>query len=243
MNENLHIGLSGWSYDVWKDNFYKGVAKKNWLSQYASVFDAVEINATFYGQQRESTLKKWKNTVPGGFRFVIKANRYVTHTKRLKVGEDSIVKARNQCDPLGAKAAAVLWQFPANFRKDLKRLENFAGMLRKRFRRLPHYLEFRHTSWFDDETAGLMDGYGLCNVISDAADWPLWDRVTGDTAYMRLHGHTHTYHSRYSDELLGEYAKKTRNRLDRGLAVHVYFDNTDAGNAPEDARRFREMLK
>jgi uncharacterized protein YecE (DUF72 family) len=60
---------------------------------------------------------------------------------------------------------------------------------------------------------------------------------------VRLHGHTNTYHSRYSDELLGEYADKTRDWLDRGLSVHVYFDNTDAGHAPEDARRFWEMLK
>lgn len=242
MSGNLHIGLSGWTYDDWKDNFYEGVAKKRWLEHYASVFDAVEINATFYGQQRESTLKKWKNSVPGGFRFAVKANRYVTHTKRLKVEEDSIVKARNQCDPLGEKAAAVLWQFPANFQKDLERLENFARMLRKRFRRLPHCLEFRHTSWFDDETAEMMDNYGLCNVISDASNWPIWGRTTGDTAYVRLHGHTQTYHSRYSDELLGEYADKARQWLDRELAVHVYFDNTDSGHAPDDAKRFREML-
>jgi uncharacterized protein YecE (DUF72 family) len=242
MDGKLYIGLSGWSYDAWKDGFYSGVPKKNWLSHYASEFDAVEINATFYGQQRESTLKKWKNAVPGGFRFAVKANRYVTHTKRLKVEEDSIVKARNQCAPLRDKAAAVLWQFPASFGKDMERLENFARMLGKRFRRLPHCLEFRDSSWFDEEVAGLMRDKGLANVLSDSPEWPLWEAATADTVYMRLHGHSVLYHSGYSEELLSEFANKARTWLGEGRDVHVYFDNTDSGHAVEDAKRFREML-
>jgi len=243
MQGELYIGLSGWSYDDWKTGFYAGVARKNWLTHYASVFDAVEINATFYGQQRESTLTKWRGSVPSGFRFAVKGNRYVTHTKRLKIDEDSVVKARAQCDPLGDKASAVLWQFPANFGKNLERLQHFAGLLRKKFRRLPHCLEFRHTSWFDDEVRGILKENGLSNVISDAADWPLWDAVTGDVAYVRLHGHSETYRSAYSDAMLREYAAKTKDWLDAGLTVHVYFANTEFGKAPDDALRFKKMLE
>lgn len=243
MSGKLYLGLSGWSYEAWKHGFYAGVPRKDWLRHYAGVFDAVEINSTFYGRQRDSTLIKWKDQTPPGFRFAVKANRFITHLKRLDVDEDSIVKARGQCGPLGAKASAVLWQFQANFHKDIERLKNFARMLRKRFRRLPHCLEFRHASWFDDETANLMREYGLVNVISDAADWPFWDAVTAGTAYVRLHGHSVTYHSRYSDDILGEYADKARAWLAEGRDVHVYFDNTDAGHAVEDALRLKRMFE
>jgi uncharacterized protein YecE (DUF72 family) len=152
-------------------------------------------------------------------------------------------KARAQCAPLGHKASAVLWQFPANFQKNMERLEHFAGMLAERFGSLPHCLEFRHTSWFDGEVRDLLERYKLSHVISDAADWPLWDAVTGGVAYMRLHGHDETYRSAYSDEQLAEYAHKIRGWLGAGLTVHVYFDNTEFGKAPDDALRFHEMLE
>lgn len=243
MQGALYIGLSGWSYDDWKTGFYAGVAKKNWLVHYASVFDAVEINATFYGRQRDSTLEKWRESVPENFRFAVKAHRYVTHVKRLNVDESSVDKARAQCAPLGRKAAAVLWQFPANFQKNMERLEHFAGMLAERFRDPPHCLEFRHTSWFDNEVRRLLEQHGLAHVISDAPDWPLWDAVTSNIAYVRLHGHDETYRSSYSDGMLKEYAAKTKAWLNAGLTVHVYFDNTEFGKAPDDALRFKRMLE
>jgi uncharacterized protein YecE (DUF72 family) len=167
----------------------------------------------------------------------------VTHVKRLNIDASSVDKAHAQCAPLGHKASAVLWQFPANFQKNVERLTRFAGLLREHFSGLRHCLEFRHTSWFDGEVRGLLEQYNLSHVISDAADWPLWDAVTGGVAYVRLHGHQETYRSAYSDAMLREYAAKTKDWLDAGLTVHVYFDNTEFGKAPDDALRFKKMLE
>jgi uncharacterized protein YecE (DUF72 family) len=243
MRGALYIGLSGWSYDDWKNKFYAGVARKNWLTHYAGLFNSVEINATFYGRQRDSTLEKWYAAVPDSFRFAVKAHRYVTHVKRLSVDAESIVKARAQCAPLVDKASAMLWQFPANFAKNIDRLARFASLLDEGFPDLPHCMEFRHTSWFDDEVRELLKEHGLSHVISDAADWPLWDAVTANPAYVRLHGHDETYRSAYTSAQLAEYADKVHGWLDSGLDVHVYFDNTEFGKAPDDALRFKKMLE
>jgi uncharacterized protein YecE (DUF72 family) len=237
------IGLSGWSYDSWRDDFYRDVPKKDWLAHYATVFSAVEINATFYGQQRPSTLEKWRASVPDGFSFVVKANRFLTHTRRLAVERDSITKARRQCQPLGEQAAAVLYQLPASFRKDLVRLQRFADLLQRHFRGPQHCFELRHPSWFDAETERCLDDNGLVNVISDAADWPRFDAVTGPASYLRLHGHSRTYRSRYSRGLLTGFAERARGWLAAGRGVYAFFDNTDEGHAPSDARRFRELLE
>lgn len=81
----VHIGCSGYNYKDWRGTFYPGkMAQKNWLEYYASVFDSVEINNTFYKFPRENTLKQWRDRVPSTFKFTLKGHRYITHRKKLK---------------------------------------------------------------------------------------------------------------------------------------------------------------
>jgi uncharacterized protein YecE (DUF72 family) len=235
------IGTSGWNYPAWRENFYRGVPQKLWLQFCAERFTAVEVNATFYRLQRRETFADWRARTPARFRFAIKANRYLTHNRKLIEPLPSIRIERDHAAALGDRLAAVLWQLPANFHCDLNRLERFARALRY-WRKVRHAIEFRHPSWFVDDIAGCLRAHGIAVCQSDAADWPLWDAVTTDLVYVRLHGHSATYASGYAGRTLNSWARRIERWRGEGREVHVYFDNDARGRAPIDALRLMHLL-
>jgi len=237
----LCIGTSGWAYDAWAGGFYAGVPRAKWLAHYARHFDAVEVNATFYHALQPATFAGWRAATPRGFRFAVKASRYLTHIRRLAFARSSLLAQREALAPLGAKLAVVLWQLPARLQRDTARLARFLRMLGA-WPRVRHAVEFRHSSWFDDEVARLLEKHRIAAVQSDAADWPRWDAVTTDLVYVRLHGRRETYRSAYSSRELRVWAKRIRRWRAEGREVHVYFDNTDAGHAVENALALRRLL-
>jgi uncharacterized protein YecE (DUF72 family) len=241
----LLIGTSGWNYDRWKDAFYGGLPQREWLRYCSTCFTSLEINATFYRLQETETLARWRDETPERFMFAVKANRYLTHYRRLSEPEESIDLERERATALDAKLGAVLWQFPQNFQRHDARLDRFLEALRQRWP-ARHVLEFRHASWFSPEIARRLAAHGVAACISDAADWPMWESepapATTDFVYVRLHGHTHTYHSGYAKRSLERWAHKARTWLAQGRDVHVYFDNTDAGAAPYDAMTLRALV-
>lgn len=237
----VFIGTSGWNYDEWQDGLYAGVPRRERLVHYARWFNAVEVNATFYRLQKPETLARWRNDTPADFRFSIKGNRYLTHNKKLHDPVDSVELERDNAHSLGCGLAAVLWQLPGNLSKDMARLQDFCAAL-DRWSGVRHAVEFRHRSWFDEETAACLDAHGVGNCQSDAADWPMWDAVTGGFVYIRLHGHTRTYASRYSTPHLKRWAAAIEKWRKEGRPVHVYFDNTAGGAAPADALKLKALL-
>lgn len=237
----LYIGTSGWSYPAWKESFYQGTPQKRWLEFYAQRFSSVEVNATFYRMQSRKTFANWRERTPDHFRFAIKGNRYLTHTRRMKDPQRHIDNEIERAEPLGDKLVAVLWQLPQDLEKDLPRLATFCEAL-KAWDRPRHVIEFRHSSWFDDEVAGCLETHRIATCQSDAADWPLWDRVTAGLAYIRLHGHERTYVSSYGDGELREWIDKIERWRARGRDVYVYFDNDAEGAAPVNARRLKRLL-
>lgn len=236
-----YIGTSGWNYPAWRESFYHGVPQRQWLRFCAERFATIEVNATFYRLQRHETFARWCAETPPGFRFAIKANRYLTHNRKLIDPLPSIRMERDRAAGLGDKLAAVLWQLPANFHRDLDRLQQFARALRC-WRKVRHVIEFRHTSWFCDETAACLRTHRIAACQSDAADWPLWNAVTTDLVYVRLHGHAMTYASGYSAHELRSWARRVRRWLNEGRDVHLYFDNDAFGRAPVDAQRLIGMV-
>ena len=233
MAGRIFIGTSGWNYDAWRGPFYEGRPAKEWLRFCGAKFTAIEVNATFYRLQSAATFRRWRDETPASFRFAVKAHRYLTHNRKLREPLPAIRIERERAAGLGAKLAAVLWQLPRNFHRDLERLQAFAGALRRWPVR--HAIEFRHASWFDDDVAACLREHAIAVCQSDAADWPLWDRVTTDVVCVRLHGHDVTYASPYSVAELRAWARKLRRWADEGRDVHVYFDNDAGGHAPLDA--------
>lgn len=235
------IGTSGWNYAGWRESFYRGRPAKEWLRFCAGKFTAIEVNATFYRLQSRDTFRRWRDETPPEFRFAIKANRYLTHNKKLSDPLPAVRIERERAAALGAKLAAVLWQLPRNFRCNLERLERFVHALNS-WRRVRHAIEFRHASWFDEAVAACLRDHRVAVCQSDAADWPLWNAVTTDFVYVRLHGHKATYASRYSGAELSAWAAKLRRWLQEGRDVHVYFDNDAFGHAPRDALRLLALM-
>jgi uncharacterized protein YecE (DUF72 family) len=237
----IYVGLSGWSYPEWRDGFYKGVPRRRWLAHCAEHFNAVEVNATFYRMMAETTYAKWLAETPENFAFAIKGNRFVTHIDRLRAPEAPLARQRDNVQAMGSRLRVVLWQMPPRLGKDLTRLDRLVTALAD-WPEVRHALEFRDTSWFDDETAERLAAAKLAVCVSDAGDWPRWDRVTGDLVYVRLHGSPRTYYSRYDKRKLKRWAEHVRGWAAEGREVHVYFDNDAEGHAPYDALKLIAAL-
>ena len=242
MAGKAHIGTSGWNYKSWRDGFYGDTPQKEWLRFCAERFTSIEVNGTFYRLQEKSTFKKWRDQTPDGFSFAIKGHRYVTHNKKLLDAEEPVIRCRDSASPLGKRLAAVVWQLPAFLKKDIERLEKFVRVLRH-WETTRHAIEFRHKTWFDDEVADILREHGVAVCMSDAPDWPLWDAVTTDLVYIRLHGHTRKYASSYNKPALKRWATRIQGWLKQNRAVHVYFDNDAEGAAPQNALTLLQMLR
>jgi uncharacterized protein YecE (DUF72 family) len=242
MAGKAYIGTSGWNYKSWRDGFYGDTPQKRWLAFCAKHFTAIEVNGTFYRLQPKSTYQKWRDETPEEFRFAIKGHRYVTHNKKLLDPEEPVIRCRDSAAPLGKRLVAVVWQLPAFLKKDIERLEKFVKALRH-WETTRHAIEFRHKTWFDDEVADILKQHAVAVCMSDAPDWPMWEEVTTDLVYIRLHGHTRKYASSYSKPALKKWTARIRGWLNEDRAVHVYFDNDAEGAAPQNALALLEMLR
>lgn len=242
MTGKVYIRTSGWNYAGWKDGFYAGVPRKNWLRRNASRFSALEVNGSFYRLLNIDATRRWYEQTPDDFRFAIKGHRFITHNKKLKDPKAPLQLQREHTVGLGHKLAVVLWQLPRQSRKNIARLEHFVQAL-SQWPDVRHALEFRHESWFDDEVARCLTDYRIAASLSDAADWPMWETVTTDLVYVRLHGHTRTYASAYSASALDRWAERVHGWSAQGRDVHVYFDNDAEGAAPFDAQKLMAHLE
>ena len=229
-------------YPSWKSILYPGVPQSRWLAHAARVFTGLEVNATFYRQQSADTFRRWREQTPAGFRFGIKAHRFITHYKRLRGVRRSVDLLRRPARALGDKLAAVVWQLPADLACDRDRLRSFLAEL-ARWPEARHALEMRHRSWFTREVAGDLHDAGVAVCISDAPDFPMWLEVTTDLVYVRLHGHTRKYASSYSRRNLETWARRAVAWQAEGRDVHIYFDNDAEGAAVGNACALLELVR
>lgn len=242
MTGKVYIGTSGWNYQQWKNGFYASVPRKDWLRYNASRFSGLEINASFYRLPNRTLTERWYAQTPDAFRFAVKGSRFITHNKKLIDPIEPLKRQRACLAGLKHKLVVMLWQLPRASKKNLPRLRDFAKALDD-WPQVRHVLEFRDVSWFDDEVAGCLAHHKLAVCLSDAADWPLWERITADLIYIRLHGHTRTYASAYSPAALNLWAARIRGWLAEKRDVHVYFDNDAEGAAPFDALKLMTRVE
>lgn len=240
----IFIGTSGWNYRHWRAGFYHKTPQKMWLGYYATKFNSVEINATFYRLQNPETFRHWAANTPVQFRFSLKANRFLTHNKRLLDPENSVKIEQQHASNLEKKLLAVLWQLPPGFvhsQRHFLRLHTFLKTLAG-WNEVFHVIEFRHDSWFVESVRCLMEDYGVGICQSDSANWPLWPAVSSDFVYVRLHGNIQTYVSAYTNSQLTQWANKICAWQTQGKRVLVYFDNDAEGAAPENAQQLQKIV-
>jgi len=231
---NVRVGTSGYSYAAWKGNFYpEKIAAKDMLGYYAGRFPTVEINNTFYRMPKEDVLNGWALQVPESFTFVIKGSQRITHIKRLKECGEPLGYLFRVTATLGARLGPLLFQLPPNFRKDVPRLRSFFEQMPER-RRVA--VEFRHASWFDDETFGALKDNGAALCVADTGEEPVAPLVpTADWGYMRLRRED------FSDADLIDWARRIREQP--WNEAFVFLKHEEEGRGPKLAARLMEILK
>jgi len=226
---NLHVGTSGYSYKEWKGNFYpEDLPAKEMLSYYSRRLPAVEINNTFYRLPQASMIENWKAQVPHEFRFSIKATQRITHIKRLNNCADETKYLLETAGLLGDRLGVVLFQLPPNSKKDVERLKNFLALLPNDKRAA---FEFRHESWFDDETLDVLRTNNCALVVSDTDEKPLEEIMsTASWGYLRLRRINYEAHD------LIEWMKRVNNQ--KWTDAFVFFKHEDEGVGPKLAAQF-----
>jgi uncharacterized protein YecE (DUF72 family) len=234
----LHVGCSGWQYRHWRGEFYpNAVPASRWLEYYASHFDTVEINNSFYRLPTAATFATWRDRVPPGFVYAVKASRYITHLKKLKDPADPLERLFSRAVKLRGTLGPVLYQLPPGWPLNLGRLRKFLGALPKRRR---HAVEFRDPSWYVEEVFASLRDHRVAMCVHDMADLSSGLKMVGPFVYARFHGPS-KYRGAYSEERLQECAAWCAARLNEGIRVYAYFNNDIGGHAPRDATRFRAM--
>jgi len=288
MAGQVYIGVSGWRYAPWRGNFYpRGLAQARELHHASRQFNSIELNGSFYSLQRPAFYAQWAAQTPPGFVFAVKGGRYITHMLKLRNAEAALANFfASGLFALGDKLGPILWQFPPNLGFHPEVFEAFLAVLPKTTaaaariaqgrdqrlqgrelleplhrQRLRHAVEVRHASFADPAFIALLRKYKVAWVVADTPQpWPLYEDVTADFVYMRLHGATELYKSRYTGEQLDRWAacidawRHGRQPGDARLVsrkappaaasrdVYCYFDNTDKRHAPDNARELMARL-
>jgi uncharacterized protein YecE (DUF72 family) len=237
----IYVGPSGWSYPQWRETVARGVPLRARLAHMATLYNTVEVNGSYYRQIARERYAAWGAETPPTFRFAVKGHRYVTHYLRLSGCGDPVRRLREQAGGLGEKLAVVVWQLPAHFSCDVRRLDDFLGAL-EAWPETRHALELRHPSWFTDDVRARLAAAHVASCLSDAPDFPMWRAVTTDLVYVRLHGHTRKYASSYARRTLAGWAARARAWAREGRDVHIYFDNDAEGAALPNASTLTRML-
>ena len=236
------VGTSGWNYDDWSPEVYPPglpVAKRR--DAYASQFDTVELNASFYRWPKESSFRLWHDALPADFRMTVKAPRHLTHTGRLANLDRWRETLARDWATLGDRAGIFLVQLAPTHRADLPLLDRFLAGLPAAMRVA---VEFRHPSWHTDEAQQVLRKHGAAYVVMSGPrlHCNLW--ATADFVYLRFHGpdEEKMYVGEYGPEAMAWWAERGREWQQQGHQVWAYFNNDYDANAVRDARRLRALL-
>ncbi len=233
MTSRLYVGTSGFSYPEWRGTFYPtSLPDDGMLHHYSRVFSTVELNNTFYRFPKTEYVEQWRKATPPGFRFSVKANRQITHNRRLRDVEELV---RVQLERVGGfedRRGPLLFQLPPSLQRDVPLLRDFLYAL-------PPSLvavEFRHASWYDDEVYALLREQGAAVAIMESdEDTPVLEFV-GPFAYLRLHRST------YTPADLDTWTSRILAQIAQQHDVYAYFTHEEGAPAPEYAQQLRALV-
>jgi len=237
----VYIGCSGYLYPHWRGGvFYpKGLAQKEEFSYYASIFNTVELNSTFYRLPKENVWDSWQKRAPQGFIYSVKMNRFLTHIKKLNEPKEAWEQFYNGARKLQDHLGPILFQLPPSLHKNQEKLAGLSKVLPKNLR---FAFEFRDVSWFDEKIYEILRENNWALTIISHPDLPFIPALTADFTYLRFHGKEALYSSEYSESKLKEFAKMITDWLKTGVDVYAYFNNDLSGFAPKNALTLSNFL-
>jgi uncharacterized protein YecE (DUF72 family) len=232
------IGTAGWAIRREHSSHYD--PGPSHLARYATRFNAVEINSSFYRPHRRATYERWAASVPASFRFAVKAPKAITHTARCRECENLVDAFLDEIGGLGTNLGPVLFQFPPNFAFDKGVSTAFFSQVRDRFDG-EVVCEPRHATWFAPEPEALLVRLRIAHSAADPPPARDADEPAGwrGLAYWRLHGSPRMYYSAYEPEYLARIAA----RLTQHPNAWCIFDNTARGAAVENALELRALVR
>jgi len=244
-NKQYYSGLSGLQLPIPKYLFpppYENVSR---LTYYATFFNSIEINSSFYKIPRPETVAKWAASVPEHFRFTFKFWKGITHSKGLDFNEDDVVSFMDSINSVSERKGCLLIQFPPSIGSAYTiQLERILSCIKETD---PDHgwkvaVEFRNKSWYQEDVYDLLNYYKAALVIQDIpkSATPLLDHKS-DFMYFRFHGPAGNYRESYSTDFLEEYANIVREWLEERKAVYLYFNNT-MGDAFNNLKTLNDFI-
>lgn len=234
MNE-LRIGCAGWSLS--SDLAVQFPGEGSHLERYARVFNAAEINSSFYRPHQPQTYARWAASVPDDFRFSVKLPRSISHERKLADCGELLATFGQQARTLGDKLGCVLLQLPPSLALDAVLADAFLAQLRANFD-CTLACEARHASWFGEDATAVLQRHGVTRVRADpAAGQSTAPYVaTAATDYARLHGSPRIYYSAYTEQQIRDLAAYLA-----GRDAWCIFDNTASGAALSNALALKQL--
>ena len=244
----LYLGTSGWSYADWVGTVYPpGTPPAGRLVEYFKYFSTVEIDSTFYGTPKKTTVERWRKISPRGFLFAGKFPQEITHERKLVNSRSEAEHFVRTMQGLGDRLGPLLLQLPPDFTvegRDL--LDAFLAELPKG----PSYaVEVRHRSWLDSDLSDLLREHGVALTLVDYPRMPRLEEATAGFAYIRWLGNRREFPSRHThpkkdrdDDLLW-WARLADRFLEEGKSVFAYANNHYQNHSPSTVEQFLEMRR
>jgi uncharacterized protein YecE (DUF72 family) len=260
----LRLGTSSFTAEGWEKTFYpRGMQARDYLSYYATQFDTLEIDATFYRIPAESTVKGWYTKTPANFLFALKAPQEITHERVLVDAEPVLKEFLRVTDHLGEKRGPILFQFQYFNKKAFPTPVEFLTRLKPFIKKLPSEprfaLEIRNKGWLGPALYDLLRKHHIALALIDHPWMPRprerftkGDAITTDFTYIRWLGDrkaieelTKTWDATIVDRTrdLQGWVEACRNFLKRKIRVFAFANNHYAGHAPATLHLFTELME
>jgi uncharacterized protein YecE (DUF72 family) len=239
----IRIGTSGWMYDDWRGVIYpRQLPKRAWFEHYATLFDTVELNTTFYRLPAATTVERWAEMAPPGFEFALKLGAFGTHRMKLRDAASWLPNHVERASILGPALGPTVVQLPPRWKRSLERLDEFLATAPAPMR---WAVELREPSWVHDDTFDVLRRHGAALVVHDLL--PRHPVVLTTTwTYLRFHGPNageRPYHGSYRGATLQRWAERIAEWSDAGYDVYAYFNNDYEGNAVRNAATLIERSR
>ena len=235
---SIYVGIGGWVFEEWRDNFYpKGLSQKRELEYASRKLTAIEINGTYYGSQKPDSFARWHDETPEDFVFTLKGPRFATNRRVLAEAGESIERfVTGGITRLKRKLGPINWQFMATKKFDSKDFAAFLALLPGKHDgiALRHAVEVRHASFACEEFVVLCRKHGVAVIVAGDCEFPLIADVTADFVYARLMGTSEKEKLGYSKAAI-ENMGRARQGLVQGRRAQGSAAARQAGS--EDAAR------
>jgi uncharacterized protein YecE (DUF72 family) len=211
--DGIRVGIGGWTYAPWRDNFYpKGLVQRRELEYASRHVSAIEINGTYYGTQKPATYAKWRDETPDGFMFSAKAPMRIMQSRSLATTGPQIEDFVGGIGTLGAKLGPIVWQFDAGLRLERRSFGAFLDLLPRECdgRALRHVLDVRDRDFVDAGFLAMCRGHAMATVFTDSGDHPSFADLTANFVYARLMRSRTDVATGYTGDELRAWARRCR---------------------------------